>query len=210
MFGNSETRRTESHLLNWQMRRGLLLLVPAVALGVQLPTRPPCCPACRLRLQSPMLLSEKSQPSEAAVAALRWYKQIISPLLPPGCRFIPTCSEYGQQCFEQFTVPQSIVLIVWRLFRCNPLHFPGYGFGIDEPVWPPCAYWAGNGQVRTYIDDEISRARANGELDDGPLPFDPLAISDGNSPTSAPPKRRSASRSSADVPPQESEDRDTQ
>jgi putative component of membrane protein insertase Oxa1/YidC/SpoIIIJ protein YidD len=28
-----------------------------------------------------------------AAGALRFYKSIISPLLPPSCRFIPTCSE---------------------------------------------------------------------------------------------------------------------
>ena len=109
--------------------------------------------------------SESQPSSEAAVSALQWYKRIISPLLPPGCRFIPTCSEYGQQCFERFTVPQAVVLLIWRLLRCNPLHFPGTGFGIDEPVWPPCAYWAGNGQLRTFVDDEMSRKRALGELD---------------------------------------------
>ena len=142
------------------------------------------------------------EPSEAAVRALKWYKQIISPLLPPGCRFIPTCSEYaaaraslrslpiisrysrrpslelryGAQCFEQFSVPQAIILTAWRLIRCNPLHLPNTGFGIDEPCWPPCAYWAGSGQVRTFVDDERSRRRAQGEDVDTPLPYDPLEL----------------------------------
>lgn len=145
------------------------LLLPLLAAGVVLQPPKCSCPAC-----APLLSTR--QPTEAAVRALKFYKQAISPLLPPGCRFIPTCSEYGQQCFEQFTVPQAVVLLAWRLLRCNPLHWPGTGFGIDAPVWPPPPYWAGNGQLRTLVDDEISRQRANGELDGPPLPYDPLGL----------------------------------
>ena len=79
-------------------------------------------------------------------------------------------------------MPQAIVLLTWRLLRCNPIHWPGTGFGIDEPTWPPPAYWAGNGQLRTFVDDERSRARAAGELDDEPLPYDPLGINDAKEP----------------------------
>ena len=103
--------------------------------------------------------------SGTAVAALRWYKREISPLFPPGCRYIPTCSEYAIQAFKQFSVPQAAVLTAWRLARCNPLHLKGMGCGVDEPCWPPPAYWAGSGRVRTILDDEQSRRKALG-LDD--------------------------------------------
>ena len=143
--------------------------------------RLPCvCPACSAQR---LLSSDDIKPSDAAVGALQFYKRYISPLLPPGCRFIPTCSEYGQQCFERFTVPQAIVLTAWRLVRCNPLHWPGTGFGIDEPVWPPCAYWNGDGTLRTFVDDERSRKKALGELDEEPLPYDPLGLADKESET---------------------------
>ena len=91
--------------------------------------------------------------SEAAVAALQWYKKTISPLLPPGCRFVPTCSEYAIQSFKQFNPCQATVLTVWRLVRCNPTA----GYGVDQPQWPPPGYWAGSGTVRTPLDDERSR-----------------------------------------------------
>jgi len=103
--------------------------------------------------------------SGTAVAALRWYKREISPLFPPGCRYIPTCSEYAIQSFKEFSVPQATVLTAWRLVRCNPLHLKGLGYGVDEPCWPPPAYWAGSGRVRTVLDDEQSRRKALG-LDD--------------------------------------------
>ena len=157
-----------------------LFYVASSSFALQLPLRVdlPCGCCASSQVSSTLLSSDESKPSEAAVAALQFYKKYISPLIPPGCRFIPTCSEYGALCFEQFTIPQAIVLTAWRLVRCNPLHFPGTGFGNDLPVWPPCAYWAGDGQIRTFIDDERSRQRANGELEEEPLPFDPIGLSE--------------------------------
>ena len=105
--------------------------------------------------------------SAAAVNVLRWYKRNVSPLMPPGCRFIPTCSEYAVQSFERYTIPQAVVLTAWRLVRCNPIHWPKTGYGVDEPQWPPPAYWAGSSRLRTFVDDDESRARALASLDDG-------------------------------------------
>ena len=96
--------------------------------------------------------------TDAAIASLRWYKRTISPLLPPGCRFVPTCSEYAVQSFQRFSPPQAPVLTAWRLVRCNPTG----GQGVDEPVWPPPAYNGGSGIVRTALDDAESRAKAAG------------------------------------------------
>ena len=50
-------------------------------------------------------------------------------------------------------------------YLLRELHVKGYGFGLDEPCWPPPAYWAGSGRVRTPLDDEASRRKALG-LDD--------------------------------------------
>ena len=167
------------------------LVVPALA--VQLPSRPtllPCgCPACG-RVRHPLLYSagdgdgddggdgQQPQPTQAAVAALKFYKTAISPLIPPSCRFIPTCSEYGAMCYERFTIPQATLLTAWRLLRCSPLHWPGTGFGNDAPVWPPPAYWAGDGTLRTWVDDERSRRKAQGEDVDGAVwELDPLGLS---------------------------------
>ncbi|KAL3906320.1 MAG: hypothetical protein SGPRY_010595, partial [Prymnesium sp.] len=53
----------------------------------------------------------------------------------------------------------AALLTAWRILRCNPTG----GYGVDEPCWPPPAYWAGSKRVRTYVDDEISKARAEQE-----------------------------------------------
>ena len=84
----------------------------------------------------------------------------------------------GQQCFERYPPVQAAVLLSWRLLRCNPLHLNGCGFGVDEPAWPPVAYWTGSGRIRTFVDDERSRRRAAGLDDDDRIGDDPLGLWD--------------------------------
>lgn len=74
--------------------------------------------------------------STAAIGALRFYKGFISPLLPPACRFVPTCSQYGVQAIEEFGTTRGCVLIAWRLLRCSPVGGKGY----DPPKWPPVPF----------------------------------------------------------------------
>jgi putative membrane protein insertion efficiency factor len=62
----------------------------------------------------------------AALWLLRGYKRWISPLLPPACRFVPTCSEYAMEAVEKHGVMGGLALAVWRLLRCNPLSRGGY------------------------------------------------------------------------------------
>lgn len=54
------------------------------------------------------------------------YKKIISPLLPPSCRFYPTCSEYAIQAIEKYGVVKGAAKSFWRILRCNPLGKGGY------------------------------------------------------------------------------------
>ena len=72
----------------------------------------------------------------AMVSAIGFYKKFISPLLPPACRFLPTCSQYGVQAIEEFGPQKGAILTAWRLLRCSP--FGGRGY--DPPRWPPVAY----------------------------------------------------------------------
>ena len=61
-----------------------------------------------------------------AVAVLRGYKRIISPILPPMCRFEPTCSVYMTEAIEKYGVLHGGWLGVCRLFRCHPLNRGGW------------------------------------------------------------------------------------
>jgi uncharacterized protein len=69
----------------------------------------------------------------AALAALRFYKAAISPLLPASCRFLPTCSEYSAAAYRKYGMGKGTLLTAWRLLRCQPWG----GRGFDPPVWPP-------------------------------------------------------------------------
>lgn len=54
------------------------------------------------------------------------YQKGISPLLPPRCRFYPTCSHYAKDAIEKKGVLKAFPLIIWRIIRCNPFHPGGY------------------------------------------------------------------------------------
>lgn len=61
-----------------------------------------------------------------AVFLLRAYKYAISPLLPPVCRFTPTCSEYAAEAIAKYGFLKGSVLGVKRLSRCHPFSEGGY------------------------------------------------------------------------------------
>lgn len=60
------------------------------------------------------------------LAALRAYKRHISPLLPPACRYVPTCSEYAVEAVERYGALKGSLLAVRRVLSCNPLSRGGY------------------------------------------------------------------------------------
>ena len=80
--------------------------------------------------------STKKPVTKAMVASIGFYKRFISPLLPPACRFLPTCSQYGVQAIEEFGPSKGAILTAWRLLRCSPLGGKGY----DPPRWPPVEF----------------------------------------------------------------------
>ena len=60
------------------------------------------------------------------VAIIKFYQKYISPLKPPCCRFVPTCSTYAVQAFEKYGWRRGIFLTVRRILRCNPFCKGGY------------------------------------------------------------------------------------
>jgi putative membrane protein insertion efficiency factor len=61
-----------------------------------------------------------------AIWLLKGYKCYLSPLLPPACRFSPTCSEYAMAAIARFGFAQGSRLAAQRLLRCHPFHPGGY------------------------------------------------------------------------------------
>ena len=56
------------------------------------------------------------------LSLLRFYRREISPLRPPCCRFIPTCSEYALEAVEKYGALKGGWLALRRLSRCHPFH----------------------------------------------------------------------------------------
>jgi putative membrane protein insertion efficiency factor len=64
--------------------------------------------------------------THAAVLAVRGYQRLVSPFLPPSCRFAPTCSEYATKALAQHGFVRGTGLTIRRLLRCHPFHPGGY------------------------------------------------------------------------------------
>jgi putative membrane protein insertion efficiency factor len=62
----------------------------------------------------------------AVLALLRAYKWAISPMLPPACRYTPTCSEYAMEAIERFGVLRGGIKAIARVLRCHPFVKGGY------------------------------------------------------------------------------------
>jgi putative membrane protein insertion efficiency factor len=54
------------------------------------------------------------------------YQRWISPLLPPSCRFEPSCSRYAADAIQEFGLCRGLLKALWRLLKCHPLHPGGY------------------------------------------------------------------------------------
>jgi uncharacterized protein len=67
----------------------------------------------------------------ALLLTIRLYQRLVSPLLLPACRYVPTCSEYAHDAVELHGSARGAMLAAWRLLRCHPLARGGY-----DPVPP--------------------------------------------------------------------------
>ena len=55
------------------------------------------------------------------ICAVRGYQLIVSPWLPPCCRYEPSCSVYAETALRRFGAARGTWLTVRRLLRCHPL-----------------------------------------------------------------------------------------
>jgi len=67
---------------------------------------------------------------------LRAYRWAVSPLLPPACRYVPTCSEYAMEAVERYGVVRGSAMAVWRVLRCHPFTRGG----LDPVIKSSCSH----------------------------------------------------------------------
>jgi putative membrane protein insertion efficiency factor len=63
------------------------------------------------------------------ISAINLYRRLISPLLPPACRFHPTCSQYAHQAIARHGSVRGSWMALKRVCRCHPFHPGG-----EDPV----------------------------------------------------------------------------
>jgi putative membrane protein insertion efficiency factor len=76
--------------------------------------------------------NELSRPVRVALWLINFYRMAVSPMLPPSCRFEPTCSQYTYQAIARFGLRRGGWLGLKRLARCRPFGPCGYD---PVPEW---------------------------------------------------------------------------
>ena len=61
-----------------------------------------------------------------AIGVIQGYRQLISPLRPPSCRFVPSCSQYAVDAVSEFGLVRGGWLALVRLVKCGPWHGGGW------------------------------------------------------------------------------------
>lgn len=61
-----------------------------------------------------------------AILIVRFYQLFISPVFPPSCRFVPTCSQYSIEAFTKYGFFKGLWLTIKRISKCHPFHKGGY------------------------------------------------------------------------------------
>ena len=65
-------------------------------------------------------------PRRTLMGAVRAYQLVLSPLLPPSCRFTPSCSAYALEALSRHGALRGTWLAARRLARCHPWNPGGY------------------------------------------------------------------------------------
>ena len=57
---------------------------------------------------------------------IRFYQRYVSPMTPPSCRYVPTCSQYAVESVSKYGALKGTWLAIRRISRCHPFHEGGY------------------------------------------------------------------------------------
>ena len=74
-----------------------------------------------------------------AVAPIKAYQWLVSPLLGSRCKYYPSCSDYAVQAIRRFGILRGLVLAAWRVLRCNPWSHGGFDPVEEQRLFKPQA-----------------------------------------------------------------------
>lgn len=66
------------------------------------------------------------RPRALALSAIKGYRRLVSPLLPPACRFTPSCSRYALAAIVKYGLLKGGLMGAARVLRCNPFSKGGF------------------------------------------------------------------------------------
>ena len=64
--------------------------------------------------------------TEILLFPIEFYRNAISPLTPPSCRFTPTCSQYAYEAIRKYGPFKGLYLAIKRILKCHPWGGSGY------------------------------------------------------------------------------------
>jgi putative membrane protein insertion efficiency factor len=74
-------------------------------------------------------------PALPAIALVRGYQLLLSPLFAGSCKYHPSCSEYALDALRHYGLLRGFVLAAWRLLRCNPWSHGGVDHVGDQTLF---------------------------------------------------------------------------
>jgi len=76
-----------------------------------------------------------TMPARLLMVPIAGYRRFVSPLLPPRCRFAPSCSEYALTAVAEHGAARGLWLAIKRIARCHPFNPGGYD-PVPDRVYP--------------------------------------------------------------------------
>jgi len=71
--------------------------------------------------------AEEVAPKKIVIGLIRLYQVLISPMIKPSCRFIPSCSQYTIEAVDKYGIKKGLSLGITRICSCRP----GGRYGFD-------------------------------------------------------------------------------
>lgn len=68
----------------------------------------------------------RAVPESLVTFLIELYRNYVSPMRPPTCRFTPTCSEYAVTALREWGLLRGLALTSWRLAKCGPWYPGGF------------------------------------------------------------------------------------